>query len=330
MAGAAHDPAIGLLGDVMLGRGVGAELRTRAPAELWDPELRDLVASLDAVVCNLECCVSERGSPTGLIAGKPFFFRAPPPAVGALRAIRAQAVTLANNHALDFGPDALADTLDALAAAGIAATGAGADRDAARRPAVIDVAGRSVGLVGVTDHPREYAATPAGWGVAHADLRHGLPWWLVRELAATRERCDLVIAFPHWGPNMTSRPAEWQRRAAAALQDAGADLVAGHSAHVFHGAGWTAAGPVLYDLGDVLDDYRVDPELRNDLGVLAIWRPQRAPAIELVGLRLHYARTALAHDADAEWIAVRLRSACAALGTRVTRLTEQRFGVAPA
>jgi poly-gamma-glutamate synthesis protein (capsule biosynthesis protein) len=331
MGRAADEVAIGLLGDTMLGRGVGWELQFREAAELWDPELRALAASLDAIMCNLECCVSLRGTPTSLIPGKPFFFRAPPAAVGALEAIGVRAVTLANNHALDFGACGLADTVTALAAAGIAAAGAGPDCRAARHAAVVQAAGRRVAVVAATDHPVEYAATPSGWGVAYADLRQGPPEWLVREIGAAHEQCDLVIASPHWGPNMTVGPAEWQRRAASALQDAGADLVAGHSAHLFHGVGWTRAGPILYDLGEALDDYRVDPELRNDLGILAIWRPGSASAqLELVGLRLEYARTALAVDADAEWIAARLQRACSEHGTCVTRIAEQRFRVEPA
>lgn len=330
MSDAAHDEAaIGLLGDVMLGRGVGAELRiTHQPEQAWDPELRALAASLDAVICNLECAISERGTPTALIPGKPFFFRGPPVAVGALQALGVRAVTLANNHALDFGPLALADTVRSLSDAGIRVAGAGSDLEEARRAQIIEVAGSRVAVVAVTDHPAEYAAGPSDWGVAYAALRHGPPQWLLDEIATARERSDLVIAFPHWGPNMAVRPAAWQLRTARALQEAGADLVAGHSAHLFDGIEWNPAGPIIYDLGDAIDDYRVDPWLRNDLGILAIWRP-RAASIELVGLRLDYAHTGLAHDADADWIANRLQQACKALGTSVTRIAEQRFRAEP-
>ena len=94
--------AIGLLGDVMLGRNVAAALRTRSPEELWDPSLRELTSSLDLVICNLECCLSRRGRPTVRLPGKPFFFRGPPGAVRALSAVGIGAATLANNHALDY------------------------------------------------------------------------------------------------------------------------------------------------------------------------------------------------------------------------------------
>ena len=328
----ASDPgrvAIGLLGDVMLGRMVAEELQRRPPETLWAPELRDLAGSLDLVVCNLECCVSARGRPTTLIERKPFFFRGPLAAVDALKAMNVGAVGLANNHALDFGEEALCDTLELLDAAGIAAAGAGFGLDTARRPAVVEAADVRVGLVAITDHPAEYAATADRWGVAYAGMRDDPPAWLIEQIEAARAQCDVVIAFPHWGPNMATRPAGRQRRIAASLCAAGADLVAGHSAHVFHGVGWHGA-PVLFDLGDVLDDYMVDSELRNDLGVFAMWRPHHDPQLELVGLRLEYCHTRLADGRDADWIAARLEHACRELGTRAVRTAEQRFTIEPA
>src|SRR4029453_9488567 len=113
----------------------------------------------------------------------------------------------------------------------------------------------------------------------------------------------------------TSAPVGHVRRAATALVDAGATLVAGHSAHVPHGV----AGPVLYDLGDFLDDYRVDPRLRNDLGLLfLVTLDGRGPVrLEALPLKLEFCHTRLAIGSDAAWMRRRFRSACAALGTTV-------------
>ena len=309
---------IGVLGDVMLGRGVAAELARREPEELWSRELRELCLSLDVVICNLECCISTRGRPTERIPGKPFFFRGPPRAIEALRAIGVQAVGLANNHALDYETAALEDTLHLLPAGGIAVAGAGRDQSEARRGGVVEAGGSRIGLVAASDHPEEYAASPREPGIAYADLERGVPEWLAEEIASLRDHSDFVIAFPHWGWNMTTAPKPWQRRVAADLQAVGADLVAGHSAHVFHGTAWTERGPILYDLGDALDDYARDGELRNDLGLLAIWTPgEGGGELELVGLKLDYCHTGLAEGADASWIAARLESACADLGTAV-------------
>jgi poly-gamma-glutamate capsule biosynthesis protein CapA/YwtB (metallophosphatase superfamily) len=322
---------IGLLGDVMLGRAVAEHLAEVPPEEVWSPEVRELCASCDLLICNLECCVSERGRRTGRIPGKPFFFRAPPAAVKSLQAIGVGAVSLANNHALDFEEAALLDTLDFLNEAGILAAGAGHDEVAARSGVVADVAGARLGMLGVSDHPAEFAAGPGTPGIAYADLTRALPGWLTNGLERLRAECELVIAFPHWGPNMHPDTAPWQRKTAARMLASGATLVAGHSAHVFHGVGWADGYPVLFDLGDALDDYAVNRQLRNDLGVLALWRPgQPEASIELVGLRLDYCRTDLARGPDAEWIAARLTKACRSLGSSVERVGDQMLRVTPA
>src|SRR4051794_22865270 len=110
----------------MLGRQVADTLARIPPEEVWSPALRDLVATeCAAAVCNLECCLSTRGERTARIPGKPFFFRGPAAAVESLRAGGLRAVSLANNHALAYEVDALADTIELLARAGIATVGAG-------------------------------------------------------------------------------------------------------------------------------------------------------------------------------------------------------------
>ncbi len=124
-----------------------------------------------------------------------------------------------------------------------------------------------------------------------------------------------MIVSPHWGPNMIEGPLRRVRRAADDLVAAGASLVAGHSAHVFHGV----RGPVLFDLGDLVDDYAVGP-LRNDLGLLWLvtFDATGPKVLEAVPLRLTYCRTTLAVDEDARWISRRFRQACRDLGTDVT------------
>jgi poly-gamma-glutamate synthesis protein (capsule biosynthesis protein) len=303
---------VALAGDTMLGRGVGRALATTPPEDLVAPEVRAALGEADLVVLNLECCISGRGRPWDA-PGKPFFFRAPPRAVELLVLLGADCVTLANNHALDYGFDALADTLDLLAGAGIAAVGAGPDLERARRPATLAAGGLRVAVLGVTDHPPDFAAGPDRPGVAFADLRRRVPDWLAEGVGAAD--AEVVLVTPHWGPNMTSEPVGHVRRAAAALVDAGATLVAGHSAHVPHGV----AGPVLYDLGDFLDDYRVDPRLRNDLGVLFLVTLDGCGPVRLeaLPLKLDFCHTRLATGEDAAWTRRRFRSACAALGTTV-------------
>jgi poly-gamma-glutamate capsule biosynthesis protein CapA/YwtB (metallophosphatase superfamily) len=110
-----------------------------------------------------------------------------------------------------------------------------------------------IAVLGVSDHPEEFAAEPDRPGIAYADLRRDASGgWLARAVPAARHDVDAVLVTPHWGPNMTVRPSAAIRRAARALLAAGATFVAGHSAHVPHGA----ERGVLYDLGDFVDRVR--------------------------------------------------------------------------
>jgi poly-gamma-glutamate capsule biosynthesis protein CapA/YwtB (metallophosphatase superfamily) len=217
-------------------------------------------------------------------------------------------VTLANNHALDFGPQALVDTILHLQAAGIVSVGAGVDREAARAPVVLEANGFRLAVVAVADHPQEYAAGMERPGVAFADLGSG---GLSPSLPQAIEGldADALLVTPHWGPNMAAEPVHHVRVAARALIEAGATLVAGHSAHIFQGV----APRVLYDLGDFLDDYRVDPDLRNDLGLLFL-ADLSADRLEAVPLKLEFTSTRLASGEDAAWIERRFVAACAELG----------------
>jgi poly-gamma-glutamate capsule biosynthesis protein CapA/YwtB (metallophosphatase superfamily) len=305
---------VALAGDTMLGRGVARTLATTPPQALVALEVRDALGRADLVVLNLECCISERGRRWDAPA-KPFFFRAPPRAVELLVLLGVDCVTLATNHALDYGFDALADTLDHLTSAGIAAVGAGADLEQARRPAMLVAGGLRVAVVGVTDHPADFAAGPGRPGVAFADLGLLVPDWLLEDIREADAEADAVLVTPHWGPNMTPAPVRHVRRAATELVEAGATLVAGHSAHVPHGV----AGPVLYDLGDFLDDYRVDPRLRNDLGLLfLVTLDGRGPVrLDALPLKLEFCHTRLAAGEDAAWMRRRFRTACADLGTEL-------------
>jgi len=288
----------------MLGRGVAQRLADDPNHTLFAPELVDVIREADLFVLNLECCISARGEPT---PGRIFHFRAPPWAAETLARLGVDCVTLANNHALDFGPDALLDTLSHLDAAGIRVVGAGTDVERARAPVVLEFDGFRLAVIAFSDHPVEYAADADRPGIAYARLQDAIPEWLTTLLEV-----DAVLVAPHWGPNMTVEPGGYIRRAAHGLPDSGATLVAGHSAHVFHGV----APRVLYDIGDFLDDYRVDRKLRNDLGLLFLV-DLAGDRLEAIPLKLEFTHTRLATDDDAAWIKRRFTLACAAFGTEV-------------
>jgi len=290
---------LALAGDTMLGRGVARVLeRGQPPESLFQPALAEITRAADLFVLNLECCISERGSPVPKI----FNFRAPPKAVETLVHLGVGCVTLANNHALDYGENALLDTFEHLRVAGISWVGAGLNEEEARAPVTV----QGVPIVACCDHEPGFAAGNDRPGIAYADLRNHVPGWLI-------ERARGALVCPHWGPNMTPRPLSSIRAAARELREAGAALVAGTSAHVFHGV----EGSVLYDLGDFLDDYSVDPRLRNDLGLLFLVDLEEGElrSVETVPLKLEYAYTRLARGEEADRIRRRFRRACEELET---------------
>ncbi len=313
---------LALAGDTMLGRKVGERLQGLAPGEdptiaLFSPQLIELTRAADLFVLNLECCISERGD-RWPDPRKPFFFRAPPLAVEALLGIGVDAVTLANNHALDYQAEALLDTCAYLDDAGIAHVGAGANLAEAQAPALLVARGFRLGLVGFTDHPADFAAGLHRPGVAYIELQSGLPGWLtttLSELAA-----DLVLVTPHWGPNMTTEPVPHVSLAAAALGAAGAGLVAGHSAHAFHGVAVHHSAPVFFDLGDFVDDYAVNTDVRNDLGLLwLVTIGEGGPEqLEAVPLALDYCHTRLANEEEAALVAELFAGRCRRLGTDIS------------
>src|SRR5207247_4600977 len=141
---------VALAGDTMLGRSVAQRLSIADPESLVHPAVVEAARGADLFVLNLECCISERGRPWPR-PEKPFFFRAPPAAVRTLTHLGVGCVTLANNHALDFGAEALLDTFEHLEAGGIAWVGAGPEVDRSRRPVILESNGFRLAVFGVTE-----------------------------------------------------------------------------------------------------------------------------------------------------------------------------------
>ena len=269
---------LGFTGDVMLGRLVDEAYRdrNRPPAALWG-DLQPRLRRLDGLCVNLESPLSTGGE---LAPGRRFRFQAAPDwSIDALRAATVDCCSLANDHAMDFGPDALGDTLEALSAADIEAVGAGRNRTAARDPVAIDCRGLTVALVAFTDAAADAAtdaATDDRPGTAHVafDPDDAAAMGVLRAAVSNAARFDpdLVVASLHWGPADRTRPPPAHQEVARKLADWGVDLVAGHSAHCFQGVEILDRGGsptvVCYDMGGFVDDYAVDPTHRNDRGFL--------------------------------------------------------------
>lgn len=311
-----------LLGDVMLGRGVDAEWRAGKRAQAFWGSLLPVLRDADAVLANLECAITDHAAQWSRTP-KVFHFRASPATTAILSAANIRWVSLANNHSMDFGEEGLLDTLAHLDAAGIAHAGAGRDRAAAMAPSLLPVGQLKIGLLALTDNEPPFAATDARPGTWYTPIRttDAVLRAIAERIAALRPLgAALVVVSVHWGPNMIVEPPPHHRAFARALIGLGADLVHGHSAHLVQGVELWHGRPILYDTGDALDDYAVDPFLRNDHGMaFSLDVDSDGPAmLTMRPLSLSFATVDLAEGATAATICARMQRLSAALGAMLT------------
>lgn len=246
-----------LTGDVMLGRLVDAYLETRSPNSVWG-DLLPYFLKADFRMINLECALtkSERRRE------KVFHFRADPLHVRVLEEAKIDLVNLANNHVLDFDTEGLLETLAVLDQKQIRHVGAGRDALEAKRAQVVQLGDLRIGVIGCTDNEPTWAAGERTPGVFYFSTREKEE--LLAAVDQIRPDVDLLFASLHWGPNMRERPPAEFVALAHQLVERGVDLLHGHSAHVFQPIELFRGGLILYDTGDFIDDYAVDPLLRND------------------------------------------------------------------
>ena len=230
----------------------------------------------DLTVVNLETAVTTGGT----AEQKKYLFRAPPIAYDAVRAAGVDAVTLANNHALDYGRPALAESIAHARAAGVPVFGAGPDADAAWAPWFTEVNQTRLAFIGISQvHELEasWVATASRPGVAHARD----PERSAQAVRAAKQHADFVVVFMHWGREGSQCPTAEMRAFAKLLADAGADLIVGTHAHLLLGDGWLDDTFVAYGLGNFL--WWWNDAYSNDTGVLRITlRDKKIAQTELV------------------------------------------------
>lgn len=250
---------IGLCGDVMIGRLVNEMLSSVDRAYLWGDTL-PLLQATDFNLINLEAAltVSEEEVP------KVFNFKAEPDRVEVLKLASVDVVNLANNHCLDYAESGLLETLDVLNEAEIQSVGAGRNTSEARKPLVMDVQGIKIGILGYTDNEPSWIATAHSPGTNYVNIDEKALKRVKKEVQELKKQADVVIVTIHWGPNMRQRPPQHFKHFARELMDSGADIFHGHSAHIFQGVEIYHRKVIFYDTGDYVDDYYVDPFLRND------------------------------------------------------------------
>jgi len=208
-------------------------------------KIAPLFQSADIGLVNLECPFSQRGQ---RYRKKKFTFRAQPEAAPALKRAGITAVSLGNNHIMDYGAQALFDTLEVLDNAGIAYAGAGKNLTAARIPARLSFPnGVSVALLSYSmTYPAAFWATAKRPGTAFARLPQ-----LTADINSATAWADWVVVCFHWGGELKTTPRAYQIQFGHAAIDAGADVVVGSHPHVLQGIEWYKNRLILYSLGNL-------------------------------------------------------------------------------
>ena len=348
-----------LCGDVMLGRGVDQILPHPGDPTLREAYAKDARAYVDLAaatngpisrpvgfswpwgdalptiddigpdvrVLNLETSVTGKGT---FASEKGLHYRMHPRNLPCLAIARPDACALANNHVMDFGPQGLADTLNALSGAGLPAVGAGGDAGEARRPAIVTLRpGRRVVILSCgmasSGIPSSWAATSDLPGINFiAELSDASAAQVAGQVETMKQPGDVVVASLHWGSNWGYTILDDQIRFAHHLIDSGVDVIHGHSSHHPRPIEVYRGKLILYGCGDLINDYEGISgydKYRDDLRILyfASIAPDTGNLVNLrmIPMQARKMRLHRASSIDREWLQATLDDASRRFGARI-------------
>ena len=215
--------------------------------DCMSPALLKELNQADILMVNNEFAYSTRGTP---VEGKDYTFRADPDRVYLLEIMGADIVSLANNHAYDFGPEALLDTLKTLEGAGIPYVGAGANLKEAMTPVYFIANGRKIAFVSATQVERTLNYTKEATETEPGVLKTLEPDKFVAVIEEASKNADYVIAYVHWGTEQNPYFEKDQTDLADAYIEAGADAIIGGHTHCLQGCEYREDVPIIYSLGN--------------------------------------------------------------------------------
>lgn len=357
-----------LCGDVMTGRGIDQILPHPSPPRIHEPyvidareyvELAekilgpiqkplgftavwgDALAELkqrapDVRVINLETATTKSED---YWKGKGINYRMNPANAPVLSAAGIDVVTLANNHVLDWGYAGLAETIGTLTIQHIGYAGAGKDREEAEAPAIVDLGGKTrlvlfSFVAGTSGVPDDWAATDKRPGVnLLPDLSSETVHHIRDRVREVKKQGDIVIASIHWGSNWGYDISSAEARFSHGLIDeAGVDVVHGHSSHHMKAIEVYRGKLILYGCGDFLNDYEGiggHEAFRGDLGLMYFARVDTVTgkllSLEMTPTQMRHFRVNYASPGDAAWIAKILNREGRSYGTGVTVVEGNRL-----
>ncbi len=357
-----------LCGDVMLGRGIDQILQYPSDPVLYEPYVRsalgyvelaehesgkiprqvsptyvwgDALAELerrgaDVRIINLETSVTRSDEPWP----KGINYRMHPDNVECLTAAAIDCCVVANNHVLDWEQEGLAETLRTLEGAHLAAAGAGPDLATARAPAILPVGDASRVLVfaaatGDSGVPRTWAAEKGRPGVHRLpDLTRDTVAEIATNVHRHAQSGDHVIFSVHWGGNWGYDVSSEERTFAHALIDeAGVDVVHGHSSHHVRPLEVHHERLILYGAGDFLSDYEGihgHEEFRDELGLMyfpTLGEEGRLLELTLTPTRVRQFRVNRADAEDKAWLFRTMKNLCAPYGCDIEERADGAFAL---
>lgn len=269
-------------GDVLLSDYVLANYDRDGIAGVLSPVLLDALTTADITVVNNEFPFSTRGEQA---PDKQFTFRVNPDYVKVLTDMGVDIAGIANNHVLDFGPDALLDTFDTLDAAGIDYMGAGIDLERAGALITKEVNGKTFGFLAASR-----VIPVVSWDIKNASpgvFTTYDPALLLAAIGQARAQCDFLSVFVHWGIERDEYPQDYQVTMAKQYIDAGADLVVGAHPHVLQGIAYYQDKPVFYSLGNFI----FNREIARTAVLKVTVPPEGTPVYQLIPASAQNART---------------------------------------
>ena len=240
-------------GDVLFANAFKAGYDANGIEGVVSAELLQELRDADILMVNNEFPFSDQGTP---MADKQFVFQCSPSYVSALNEMGVHVVSLANNHTLDYGKEALIDTFHTLDGAGILYGGAGETVERAEAVQTIEINGKTYGFLAVSR-----VVPTADWKVENSvpgifscydDTR------LVELVAEAKEYCDFLAVYPHWGVEYEAYPESYQTQIAERCIEAGADVIVGSHTHCLQGVSYINGKPVFYSLGNFVFGQTID------------------------------------------------------------------------
>jgi len=287
-------------GDILLDRGVRQALTERDYNYPYE-RVKDILTNADIAFANLECPITERGTP--VYKRRELVFKGDPENAQALKRAGFDILNLANNHTMDYESAGLSSTLNILREAGIAALGAGLTRAEASKPVLIKKGDCLVGFLGYTVFPPEGYISLAGKpDVARVDYKT-----IEKKIKEAKKKCDFLVVSFHWGKEYDFFPSEDQKELAHMAVDCGADLVIGHHPHVLQGVETYKGKLIFFSLGNFIFDRQLQSGTDETIILYLTIENRRRKEARLIPVKIVDCRPQIATGSEAEHILKRLQ-----------------------